>query len=163
MLSFQFKSAVTKTKSFGRGKHISPVVFYGSPQGVPPKKPTRFLWRLLREIRLDLSQPNKLNLRCLWDAGSNLCFFHMFILLVFYISEYDLNPALCLSRKEVWTTFPRQDEAMKFAKGQEDVQVFSYQDHFTGKRRFLVSTYTEFWRRFPSNIFLSHVIHYLLI
>ncbi|XP_057426931.1 uncharacterized protein LOC130720319 [Lotus japonicus] len=108
----KFKSAVTKTK---RGKHISPVVFYGSPQGVPPKKPTRFLWRLLREIRLDLSQPNKLNLR-----------------------------------KEVWTTFPRQDEAMKFAKGQEDVHVFSYQDHFTGKRRFLVSTYTEFWRRYKS-------------
>lgn len=52
---------------------------------------------------------------------------------------------------------------MKFAKGQEDVHVFSYQDHFNGQRRFLVSTYTEFWQRFPSYIFLSHVIHYLLL
>ncbi|KAL4375601.1 hypothetical protein AHAS_Ahas05G0298100 [Arachis hypogaea] len=110
----RLKSAAAKAKWFNRGKQLSPIVFYGSPCGVPPKKPIR-LWRLLHEIRLDLSQQNKLMLR-----------------------------------KEVWATFPRQDEAMKFAKDQEDVHVFSYQDHFNGQRRFLVSTYTEFWRRYKN-------------
>ncbi|KAE9592559.1 hypothetical protein Lalb_Chr19g0130571 [Lupinus albus] len=108
------KSAVDKSKSFRRGKQFSPVVFYGSPQGVPPKKSIR-LWRLLHEIRLDLSQQKNLNLR-----------------------------------KEVWVTFPRQDDAMKFAKGNDDVHVFSYQDHFNGQRRFLASTYTEFWQRYKN-------------
>ncbi|TKY45271.1 DNA-directed primase/polymerase protein [Spatholobus suberectus] len=112
----KLKSAVAKNaQSIGRGKQISPIVFYGSPHGVPPKKPIRMLWRLLREICPDLSQQKKL-----------------------YI------------RKEIWMTFPRQDDAMKFAKGQEDVHVFSYQDHFNGQRRFLVSTYTEFWRRYKN-------------
>ncbi|XP_004515987.2 uncharacterized protein [Cicer arietinum] len=110
----KLKSAIAKTKSCGNRKQFSPVVFYGSPHGVPPKKPTR-LWRLLHEMRIDLSQQNKLN-----------------------------------RRKEVWFTFPRQEEAMKFAKGQEDVHLFSYQDHFNGQRRFLVSTYTEFWRRYKN-------------
>ncbi|KAL4317632.1 hypothetical protein AHAS_Ahas15G0404500 [Arachis hypogaea] len=110
----RLKSAAAKAKWFNPGKQLSPIVFYGSPCGVPPKKPIR-LWRLLHEIRLDLSQQNKL-----------------------------------MSRKEVWATFPRQDEAMKFAKDQEDVHVFSYQDHFNGQRRFLVSTYTEFWRRYKN-------------
>lgn len=54
----------------------------------------------------------------------------------------------CLLRKDVWATFPRQEEAMKFAKAHKDVHVFSYQDHFSGQRRFLVSTYKEFWKRF---------------
>ncbi|KAI4347596.1 hypothetical protein L6164_008397 [Bauhinia variegata] len=107
-------SAVMKAKNFSCGKRISPVVFYGSPHGVPPKRPAR-LWRLLHEIRLDLSEQNKLNLR-----------------------------------KEVWATFPRQDEAIKFAKGHEDLHVFSYQDHFNGQRRFLVSSYMEFWRRYKT-------------
>ncbi|MED6122374.1 hypothetical protein PIB30_039121 [Stylosanthes scabra] len=110
----RLKSAAAKAKLLSRGKQLSPIVFYGSPGGVPPKKPTR-LWRLLHEIRLDLSQQNKLS-----------------------------------SRKQVWATFPRQDEAMKFAKGQEGVHVFSYQDHFNGQRRFLVSTYTEFWQRYKN-------------
>lgn len=161
-LAFQLKSAIAKTRSFSHQKQISPVVFYGSPLGVPPKKPTR-LWRLLHEIRLDLSRQNKSNLRYLSDAGSTLYCFHLFILFALDVSDYDLNAATFLSRKEVWITFPRQDEAMKFAKGQEDVHLFSYQDHFNGQRRFLVSTYTEFWRRFPSDIFLSHVNHHLLL
>jgi len=67
-LAFQLKSAIAKTKSCTNRKQISPVVFYGSPQGVPPKKPTR-LWRLLHEIRIDLSQRNKQNLRCFSEAG----------------------------------------------------------------------------------------------
>lgn len=90
---------------------------------------------------------------------ASTCLFFLY----FMYQNMTLSPALFLSRKEVWITFPRQDDAMKFAKGQEDVHVFSYQDHFTGQRRFLVSTYTEFWRRFTSYIFLSHVIHYLLL
>ncbi|XP_047166413.1 DNA-directed primase/polymerase protein isoform X2 [Vigna umbellata] len=112
----KLKSAVAKkAQSIGPGKQFSPIVFYGSPHGVPPKRPTRMLWRLLREICPDLSQKKTLNVR-----------------------------------KEVWMTFPRQDEAMKFSKGQTDVHVFSYQDHFNGQRRFLVSTYTEFWRRYKN-------------
>ncbi|KAK7380402.1 hypothetical protein VNO78_32912 [Psophocarpus tetragonolobus] len=112
----KLKSAVAKkAQSIGPGKQFSPIVFYGSPYGVPPKRPSRMLWRLLREICPDLSQQKKLNIR-----------------------------------KEVWMTFPRQDEAMKFAKGQEDVCVFSYQDHFNGQRRFLSSTYSEFWRRYKN-------------
>ncbi|CAN0927764.1 hypothetical protein LINGRAHAP2_LOCUS36080, partial [Linum grandiflorum] len=44
------------------GKQISPVVFYGSPNGVPPKRPISLL-RLLPEIRVDLSEQGKENLR----------------------------------------------------------------------------------------------------
>ncbi|ESQ43234.1 hypothetical protein EUTSA_v10012991mg [Eutrema salsugineum] len=96
------------------GRQFSPIVFYGSPNGVPPKRPLSLL-RLLREIRIDLSEERK-----------------------------------AISRKGVWATFPRQDEAIKFEKRHENVRVFSYQDHFSGQRRFLVSTYEEFWKRYKS-------------
>lgn len=96
------------------GKQISPVVFYGSPHGVPPKRPLSLL-RLLHDIRIDLSEQD----------------------------QSDLS-------KEVWATFPRQEEAIKFAKAHRDVHVFSYQDHFSGQRRFLVSTYKEFWKRYKN-------------
>jgi hypothetical protein len=59
-----------------------------------------------------------------------------------------------LVSKEVWATFPRQNEAMNFAKEHADVRIFSYQDHHNGQRRFLVSTYREFWRRFSLLSFL---------
>lgn len=52
--------------------------------------------------------------------------------------------------KEVWFTFSKQNEAIKFAKGQEDVHLFCYQDHLNGYRRFLVTTYTEFWQRYKT-------------
>lgn len=52
--------------------------------------------------------------------------------------------------KEVWFTFPKQNEAIKFAKRQEDVHLFCYQDHLNGYRRFLVTTYTEFWQRYKT-------------
>ncbi|XP_054811765.1 uncharacterized protein LOC129312981 isoform X1 [Prosopis cineraria] len=110
----KIKSAIAKANGFGLGKQFSPVVFYGTPHGVPPKKPVHY-WRLLHEIRLDLIEKNKPDLR-----------------------------------EEVWVTFPRQEEAMKFAKGQDHLHIFSYQDHFSGQRRFLVSTYTEFWRRYKN-------------
>ncbi|XP_062120315.1 uncharacterized protein LOC133834658 isoform X2 [Humulus lupulus] len=98
----------------GKGKQISPVVFYGSPHGVPPKRPTRWLLRLLNEIRVDLFEHSK------------------------------------SSSREIWSTFPRQEEAMKFAKAHDHARVFSYQDHFNGQRRFLVSTYKEFWKRYKN-------------
>ncbi|XP_062188595.1 uncharacterized protein LOC133891905 [Phragmites australis] len=93
-------------------KQMSPIVFYGSPQGVPVKKPLSLL-RLLREIRIDLKK------------------------------QTDLTP-----RDVVWATFPRQEEAIRFSKAHVHTNVFSYQDHFTRTRRFLVSTYEEFWRRY---------------
>ncbi|GMN44528.1 hypothetical protein TIFTF001_013734 [Ficus carica] len=106
-------STKVKADSFGSGKQISPVVFYGSPHGVPPKRPSRLLLRLLHEIRVDLAEHNK-------------------------------------SSEEIWSTSPRQDEAIKFAKGHENARVFSYQDHYNGQRRFLVSTYKEFWKRYKN-------------
>ncbi|OEL19097.1 hypothetical protein BAE44_0019875 [Dichanthelium oligosanthes] len=93
-------------------KQMSPIVFYGSPQGVPVKKPLSLL-RLLREIRIDLKK------------------------------QTDLIP-----RDVVWATFPRQEEAIRFSKAHMHTNVFSYQDHKTGTRRFLVSTYDEFWKRY---------------
>ena len=97
---------------FRNRKQMSPVVFYGSPQGVPVKKPISLL-RLLREIHIDLKKQTDL-----------------------------------VSRDVVWATFPRQDEAIRFSKEHAHTKVFSYQDHLSGQRRFLVSTYDEFWRRY---------------
>ncbi|EEC81996.1 hypothetical protein OsI_25931 [Oryza sativa Indica Group] len=102
-------SAVIK---FTGRKQMSPVVFYGSPQGVPVKKPLSLL-RLLWEIRIDLKK------------------------------QTDLVPSA-----GVWATFPRQEEAIRFCKAHAYTNVFSYQDHLTGQRRFLVSTYDEFWKRY---------------
>ncbi|XP_037475701.1 DNA-directed primase/polymerase protein-like [Triticum dicoccoides] len=97
---------------FRNRKQMSPVVFYGSPQGVPVKKPMSLL-RLLREIHIDLKKQTDL-----------------------------------VSRDVVWATFPRQDEAIRFSKEHAHTKVFIYQDHLSGQRRFLVSTYDEFWRRY---------------
>ncbi|XP_021892242.1 DNA-directed primase/polymerase protein isoform X2 [Carica papaya] len=101
------------TDKFNHRTQISPVVFYGSPHGVPPKRPLSLL-RLLREIHVDLKEQSKSTL------------------------------------SEVWATFPRQEEAMKFAKGNELLRIFSYQDHFNGQRRYLASTYKEFWKRYQN-------------
>ncbi|XP_021892243.1 DNA-directed primase/polymerase protein isoform X3 [Carica papaya] len=102
------------TDKFNHRTQISPVVFYGSPHGVPPKRPLSLL-RLLREIHVDLKEQSKSTLS-----------------------------------SEVWATFPRQEEAMKFAKGNELLRIFSYQDHFNGQRRYLASTYKEFWKRYQN-------------
>lgn len=53
----------------------------------------------------------------------------------------------CLFRHEIWATFPRQDEAMKYVKKHTNARIFSYQDHANGQRRFLAATYEEFWKR----------------
>ncbi|KAK4354256.1 hypothetical protein RND71_026450 [Anisodus tanguticus] len=105
-------SSTAKRQSLKKEPQFSPLVFYGSPHGVPPKRPARML-RLLNEIRVDFNEQNKL-------------------------------------RQDIWATFPRQDEAMKYVKEQTNARVFSYQDHVNGQRRFLVSTYKEFWRRYKT-------------
>ena len=51
-------------------------------------------------------------------------------------------------RNEVWVTFPRQEQAISYQKEHSNVFIFSYQDHVNGQRRFVVSSYKEFWRRF---------------
>ncbi|GJN07504.1 hypothetical protein PR202_ga25340 [Eleusine coracana subsp. coracana] len=60
-----------------RRKQMAPMVFYGSPQGVPVKKPLSLL-RLLREIHIDLKKQTK------------------------------------LIPRDVWATFPRQEEAIRY-------------------------------------------------
>lgn len=64
----QCGSTKVKADSFGSGKQISPVVFYGSRHGVPPKRASRLLFRLLHEIRVDLAEHNKSSLR--YSCGS---------------------------------------------------------------------------------------------
>ncbi|OWM79590.1 hypothetical protein CDL15_Pgr023002 [Punica granatum] len=103
-----------KAKKSAQGIQFSPVVFYGSPNGVPPKRPSSLL-RLLQEIHVDLSEQQKLE-----------------------------------QRDEIWATFPRQDEAIKFANCHPQVHIFCYQDHFNGQRRFLVCSYKVFWKRYAS-------------
>ncbi|XP_052205564.1 uncharacterized protein LOC127810238 isoform X2 [Diospyros lotus] len=105
-------ATTAKAINFSKTKHLSPIVFYGSPHGVPPKRPTSLL-RLLREIHIHL------------DEQKNL-------------------------REKVWATFPKQDEAIKYAREHGNVHVFSYQDHMNGQRRFLVSTYGQFWQRYKN-------------
>lgn len=57
----QFGSTTVKANNFGHGRQISPIVFYGSPHGVPPKRPISLL-RLLHEIRIDLAEQQNSNL-----------------------------------------------------------------------------------------------------
>lgn len=110
--SSEHKDPSSAAIKFRNRKQMSPIVFYGSPQGVPVKKPMSLL-RLLREIHVDLKKQTDL-----------------------------------ISRDVLWATFPRQDEAVRFSKEHTHTKVFSYQDHLSGQRRFLVSTYDEFWRRY---------------
>ncbi|XP_020393299.1 uncharacterized protein [Zea mays] len=104
-------AAPSSTNSTSR-KHMSPVVFYDSPQGAQVKKPRSFL-RLLHVIRIDLKK------------------------------QTDFNP-----RDVIWATFPRQDEEIRFSKAYTHTNVFCYQERMSGTRRFLVSTYDEFWKRY---------------
>ena len=65
-LLLQFDTATIKANKNNPGKQFSPIVFYGSPNGVPPKRPSSLL-QLLHQIRVDLSEQNKLNSRYLCD------------------------------------------------------------------------------------------------
>nr|GFA07072.1 hypothetical protein [Tanacetum cinerariifolium] len=49
-------------------------------------------------------------------------------------------------RDDIWATFPTQEEAMNYGKELVGIHIFSYHDYVSGQRRFLVSTYKEFWR-----------------
>ena len=51
-------------------------------------------------------------------------------------------------RNEVWATFSRQEQAISYQKEHSNVFIFSYQYHVNGQRRFVVSSYKEFWRGF---------------
>jgi hypothetical protein len=53
-------------------------------------------------------------------------------------------------REAIWATFPRQDQAIQFTEshGGQDLAVFQYQDHLNGQRRFLATSYDEFWHRY---------------
>ncbi|CAN0927950.1 hypothetical protein LINGRAHAP2_LOCUS36188 [Linum grandiflorum] len=62
LISVDDVCSTSKENKLRYGKQISPVVFYGSPNGVPPKRPISLL-QLLREIRVDLSEQGKENLR----------------------------------------------------------------------------------------------------
>ncbi|KAL6137441.1 hypothetical protein ACLB2K_062733 [Fragaria x ananassa] len=63
LLRLQGGSATVEAKNVNRRKQLSPVVFYGSPNGVPPKRPSRLLLRVLREIRVDLTAQKRLSSR----------------------------------------------------------------------------------------------------
>lgn len=67
--------------------------------------------------------------------------------------------------EEVWKTFPRQEEAIKFMRMHDNVRVFSYEDRVKGQRRFLVSSYHEFWRRqvFAVFVYLVRLLVILLV
>lgn len=70
---------MVKANKSSCGKQISPVVFYGTPHGVPPKRPSSLL-RLLREIRVDLSEEDKSDLRYFFSSASTIsCFKHFSI------------------------------------------------------------------------------------
>ncbi len=80
-------------------------------------------------------------------------------------APFVLNFVGWLCSAGVWATFPRQEEAIRFCKAHAYTNVFSYQDHLSGQRRFLVSTYDEFWKRlWPCYICVPlHFWHTLLI
>ncbi|XP_024523407.1 DNA-directed primase/polymerase protein [Selaginella moellendorffii] len=50
---------------------------------------------------------------------------------------------------DAWATFARQEQALQYADcHRHGLAVFTYQDHTTGQRRFLVTSHLEFWRRY---------------
>ncbi|KAJ7564691.1 hypothetical protein O6H91_02G028900 [Diphasiastrum complanatum] len=55
------------------------------------------------------------------------------------------------SREPIWVTFPRQDQAIQYADSHgKAIAVFTYQDHRSGQRRFLATSYEEFWCRYKN-------------
>ncbi|CAM6107019.1 unnamed protein product [Calypogeia fissa] len=132
-------SAVKKSAS--ACKQISPGVFYGSPLGKPAITPPQFQ-RLLNDIRRDLAGQNQF--REVESAG-----------------EFTQATA---TRTAIWATFPRQEQAIQFAESDANnkLVVFQYQDHINGQRRFLATTYEEFWYRYKRMI-ADYRHHYEII
>ncbi|KAF3796650.1 DNA-directed primase/polymerase protein [Nymphaea thermarum] len=154
-------SSASISRKLNRGfKQISPGVFYGSPLGAPAKNPHQLL-RLLNDTD-DLSKRTELIIRYFtfrrcWTVVDLIgACINVFTYLEHQrFSQFSLLhmvPLLTYTayKRGVWLTFPRQDDAIKFADSHEDVSVFSYQDHLSGQRRFLVSSYEEFWQRYSS-------------
>ncbi|MCO5586812.1 hypothetical protein L7F22_040755 [Adiantum nelumboides] len=108
-------------RSSSIAKEVSPGVFYGSPAGKCSKRPPQVL-RLLHEIRRDLAS----------EGYSIFC------------STFTVN---LFAGRNIWATFGKQDQAMQFVQshGSKELALFVYQDHFSGQRRFLATTYKEFW------------------
>jgi hypothetical protein len=67
LLLLQFDTETVKANKINHGKQFSPIVFYGSPHGVPPKRPASLL-QLLNQIRVDLTEQDKLSPRYLWGS-----------------------------------------------------------------------------------------------
>eukprot|EP00250_Pteridium_aquilinum_P003703 c14008_g1_i2 orf=149-2014(+) len=68
------------------------------------------------------------------------------------------------SRNTIWATFGKQDQAMQFMQSHrsKEIALFVYQDHVTGQRRFLATTYKEFWCRYEA-MPQDHRHHYEII
>eukprot|EP00240_Pyramimonas_obovata_P001887 CAMPEP_0118942450 /NCGR_PEP_ID=MMETSP1169-20130426/36159_1 /TAXON_ID=36882 /ORGANISM="Pyramimonas obovata, Strain CCMP722" /LENGTH=456 /DNA_ID=CAMNT_0006887467 /DNA_START=21 /DNA_END=1388 /DNA_ORIENTATION=- len=57
------------------------------------------------------------------------------------------------ARASLWKVFPRQEFAFQWADSQAGIECnrlayFSFEDHTSGTRKFLISSYEEFWRRY---------------
>lgn len=54
--------------------------------------------------------------------------------------------------KSVWRAFPTQAKAFECADREDpsgyELRIFSFELSYTGKRKFLVTSYVEFWRRY---------------
>lgn len=52
-------------------------------------------------------------------------------------------------KNEAWTVFQRQKDMLQAltASSCDDLKAFAIQDHQTGTYRYVLSTYTEIWRR----------------
>ncbi|KAL2613796.1 hypothetical protein R1flu_025488 [Riccia fluitans] len=139
-LNASFTRGAEKVSPEIGGKQISPGVFYGSPFGKPSNKPLHIL-RLLNEIQNDLEKNHS---RDVESPGA-------------------FKPASA-ARAAIWATFPKQEQAIQFAESNLDsgVAVFQYQDHMNGQRRFLATTYTEFWQRYRTML-PEHRHHYEII
>lgn len=86
-------SMIIKEKKLARGLQISPVVFYGSPNGVPPKRPSSLL-RLLQDIRVDLAEQHNLKQRYLCDTKAfevwfNQLFLRLFSYLIYFLCDVE--------------------------------------------------------------------------
>ena len=80
-----------------------------------------------------------------------------------FFSVFNLLLHFIIYSKEVWATFPRQEEAFRFAKTHERVHLFCYQDHLNGLRRFLVCTHEEFWQRLSITVVYIQIFSFVMI
>eukprot|EP00850_Spirogloea_muscicola_P003168 SM000012S25430 [mRNA] locus=s12:999459:1003153:- [translate_table: standard] len=98
---------------------MAPQAFYGAGRRISATSCGASFARLLREIRLNV------------------------------LTMQRITPS-----EVVWTTFPRQEMAITFSDNYANnsesspLAIFTYQGHATGQRRFLVTTYQEFSRRY---------------